>query len=576
MPGFIRKIATDNIAGSAQTILAANPLGGTCGAACPVERLCEGACVRTHLDHPIEIGRLQRHAVETYAARGGRFFEPGAPVAAQVAVIGAGPAGLACAAELRRAGIGVTIYDAADRAGGLADHGIVPWRLPGSLVATDVAQVERAGARFELGVTVGVDVEASEILADHDAVFLAVGLGRTRPLGIPGEGLPGVVDALDVIRRAIAGEPGDLALVRRLAVIGGGSTAFDAAAAARRLGVPEVTIYYRRTEAECPAYPHAIDLARSLGIGIRWLATPAAILGEDRVERVAFDTMTLGAPDASGRRSPVIVEGGRFEVELDVVVRAAGQAYPLGLLESFGVRAEGGLAVGDAATGRTSNPRVWVAGDIANGGSEVVDAVQGAKLAARSIRETLVPGTPIVAVERTASTVKGVDLSVDMAGIRSPNPFWLASTPIANNGEMVARAFDQGWGGVVWKTVGDPIVNVTSRLGALDIDDRRIVGLSNIELISDRPIEVNLAEVRDVSTTCASAKRKKACCWLEIVFARGAIRGGARTIGAPESRSRRLRALRVQPAGRHGRVNRHGRSRKRGDAAGALSESAGG
>jgi dihydropyrimidine dehydrogenase (NAD+) subunit PreA len=499
VPSFIRKIASGNIEGSARTILAANPLGGTCGAACPVERMCEGACVRAALDRTIAIGRLQRHAIETYAASGGPFFAPGSDTGKRVAIVGAGPAGLACAAELRRAGVGVTLFDSHQRAGGLGDHGIVPWRLPRETLATDVAEVERAGARFILGAAVGRDAEPASLLAEHEAVVIAVGLGRCKALGIPGEDREGVVDALDLIEQAIDGKPRGGAVGRRVGVIGGGSTAFDAAAAARRLGADEVTLFYRRSAVECPAYPHAIELARALGVTIRWLAAPIEIRGEGRVTSVAFDAMALGEPDASGRRRPQPVPGGRFEVELDTVVRAVGQEGPSGLLASFGLAVQGGLATADPATGRTSNPKVWAIGDITSGGAEVVNAVEAGKLAARSIVDVLGLGGPrVVPVRPSDATVPGVDLSTDFAGIRSPNPFWLASCPITNNGDMVARAFDAGWGGAVWKTVGEPIRNVTSRLGALDVGDRRIVGLSNIELISDRPTEVNLAEIADV------------------------------------------------------------------------------
>ncbi len=510
VPSFIRKIATGNLEGSARTILAANPLGATCGAACPVERLCEGACVRNALDRPIEIGRLQRHAVETYTARGGRFFTPGEEAGVRAAIVGAGPAGLACAAELRKAGVGVTLYDAHERAGGLGDHGIVPWRLSRETVALDAAQVEHAGATFRLGVAVGRDVDPASLLADHDAVVVAVGLGHGKRLGIPGEDLEGVVDALDLIGQAIDGAAGSgddgtggAIVGRRVGVIGGGSTAFDAAAAAVRLGADEVTLFYRRSMVECPAYPHAIALARSLGVAIRWLSAPVEIRGDaGHVSSVAFEAMTLGEPDASGRRRPQPVDGSRLEIALDTVVRAVGQAGPDGVdgvLAAFGVPIRDGAAAADPATGRTSNPRVWAIGDIANGGREVVNAVQAGKLAARSIVDSLgLGGSRIVPVRPTDATVPGVDLFTDMAGIRSPNPFWLASCPITNSAEMVARAFDAGWGGVVWKTVGEPIRNVTSRLGALDVDGSRIVGLSNIELISDRPTEVNLAEIADI------------------------------------------------------------------------------
>jgi len=498
VPSFIRKIATDNLEGSARTILAANPLGGTCGAACPVERLCEEACVRVALDRPISIGRLQRYSVETYAASGSPFFAPGPDTAATAAIIGAGPAGLACAAELRKAGVGVTLYDQRGRAGGLGDHGIVPWRLPRDLLATEVAEVERAGARFELGATVGTDVDAATLVADHDAVVVAIGLGHSRHLGVPGEDLDGVIDGLDLVERAIEPRAGGRRL-GRVGVIGGGSTAFDAAAAAVRLGADEVTLFYRRSADECPAYPHAIELARSLGVAIRWLVAPVEIFGDGPVWGVTFETMTLGEPDASGRRRPVRVDGSRFNVSLDTVVRAVGQGAPPRLLDALGVASPGGIATVDADTGRTANPKVWAIGDISSGGAEVVNAVQAGKLAARSIVDSLVLGRArIEPVRPTDSTVPGVDLFTDCAGIHSPNPFWLASCPITNTGDMVARAFDAGWGGVVWKTIGEQIQNVTSRLGALDVAGQRMVGISNIELISDRPPEVNFAEIADI------------------------------------------------------------------------------
>ena len=520
VPSFIRKIATGNLEGAARTILAANPLGGTCGAACPVESLCEGACVRTALDRPIAIGRLQRHAVDSLAATGAAFFEPGPAVAASVAIVGAGPAGLACAADLRRAGVSVMVLDSRPRPGGLAGRGVVPWRLPRETVATDIAEVERAGVQFRMATTVGTDVDPARLAAEHDAVVLAIGLGLVRRLGIPGEDLDGVVDALDLIEWAIdegGGAnrdglgamndadgrpaqarpriPGPVA-GRRVGVMGGGSTAFDAAASAVRLGAAQVTLYYRRSQAECPAYPHAIDLARRLGVRVRWLVAPVEVIGDGHVRAVAFERTRLGTPDATGRRVPVPAPGSRFEEELDTVVRAIGQEAG-DLLSAFGLSPDGGPAVVDPSSGRTASRRIWVAGDIVNGGAEVAHAVRAGVAAARSIAEALGVRHGVEAIP-SASTVRGIDLSTEIAGIRSPNPFWLASCPITNTGEMVARAFDAGWGGVVWKTVGEPIRNVTSRLGALDVDGRRLVGMSNIELISDRPIETNLEEVADI------------------------------------------------------------------------------
>ena len=527
VPGFIRAIATGNLDGSARTILAANPLGGTCARVCPVESLCEGACVRVALDRAVPIGALQRVAMDAYRDAGRPFFVAGPPAGKRVAVVGAGPAGLACAAELRRHGIDVTVFEARAQAGGLCAYGIVPWRHAREMTAHEVAEVERAGAQIRRGTRVGEGPTAAagptsaELIAGFDAVFLGMGLGRSRRLGVPGEGLNGVFSALAVLEPVVTGEAvvgeavvgeaageGDHpALGRRVGVIGGGSTAMDAAAAAVKLGAHEVTIFYRRGEAEAPAYPHAIELARSLGVRLHWLAAPVEITGTDgRVSGAVFDQVRLEEPNHGGRAAPHRVPGARFSVELDSVIVATGQEALQRLVDDFSVGARGGRVAVDPATGRTDNPRVWAGGDLVSGGREVVNAVQEGKLAARSIAAAL--GVPAVRarVEITAlpapdgapGGVPGVSLAVEMAGIRSPNPFWLASAPPTNTGEMVARAFEAGWGGAVWKTVGEPITNVTSRLGSLDLDGRRMVGISNIELISDRPIETNLAEIREV------------------------------------------------------------------------------
>jgi len=329
VPGFIHAIATGNLDGSARTILAANPLGGTCARVCPVESLCEGACVRVPLDGAIKIGALQRVAMDAYRDAGRPFFVPGPSVGKRVAVVGAGPAGLACAAELRRHGVDVTIFEARAKAGGLAAYGIVPWRHAREMTAHEVAEVERAGVEIRRGTRVGKPAgtagagasgpTAAELLAQYDAVFLALGLGRSRRLGVPGEGLDGVVDALTLLEpvvtgeAALDGEGANPVRGRRVGVVGGGSTAMDAAAAAVQLGAAEVTVLYRRGEAEAPAYPHAIELARSLGVRFHFLVAPVEITGTDgRVTGAIFDTMRLGEPDASGRAAPQVVTGARL------------------------------------------------------------------------------------------------------------------------------------------------------------------------------------------------------------------------------------------------------------------------
>ncbi len=511
VPGFIRRIAIDDPLAAARTILAANPLAGTCARVCPVELLCEGACVRTQLDGPVAIGLLQRFAVDACRESGAPFFAAGPAVGAHVAVVGAGPAGLACAVELRRAGIRVTVYEARERAGGLPASAIVPWRHGREATAAEVSEVERVGVEIRTGERIGGALTVDDLLAAHDAVFLGPGLGRGRRLGIPGEELGGVLDALDLLEAVVDGGTASLGIGRRVGVIGGGSTALDAAAAAARLGCDEVTVYYRRTEAEAPAHPHALELARSLGVRFRWLAAPSGIAGDaGRVESVRFEAMRLGDAGPDGRRVPSPVPGGGFDAPLDTVIVAIGQQPVTDLLHEAGVAHDDGWIAADRVTGRTSHPRIWAGGDAVNGGREVVDAVEAGKVAARSIVAALAeglieardvaPGGPTVEPVSPGSRRQAlaVDLSVDFAGIRSPNPFWLASGPPTNTGEMVARAFEAGWGGAVWKTVGEPIVNVTSRLGSLDLADRRMAGISNIELISDRPIETNLAEIREV------------------------------------------------------------------------------
>ncbi len=511
VPEFIRAITTGNLAGSARRILAANPLGGTCALVCPVESLCEGACVRAQVDRPVAIGELQGYVIDEYRRRGAPFVQAGPSVGGNVAVIGAGPAGLACAAELRGFGVAVTIFEAAHEAGGLAASGIVPWRIDRDLLRHEVREIERAGAHIRRGVRIGEAIDPAQLLDEFDAVFLGVGSGAGKRLEIPGEDLPGVFDALEVIGRVVSGDTRGLHLGRRVAVIGGGDTAIDAAVAARRLGSEEVTIYYRRGEREAPAHARSIEEARSSGVAFRWLATPVEIMGsQGHLTHAEFDTMRRGRPDRSGRSSVRPVAGRRFVVALDSLIRAIGQRGIPDLLDGFGISQHDGRAEVELPSGRTSNPKVWAGGDIVSGGGEVVDAVAQGRCAARSIARRLgAPGAtePVSGYRGPCittlthpwdATLPGVDLGVEMAGIRSPNPFWLASSPVANTGEMVARAFEAGWGGAVWKTVGQPAVNVSPRLGSIRLDGRRMVGLSNIELISDRPIETNLAEIAEV------------------------------------------------------------------------------
>ncbi len=355
IPSFIKKIATGNMLGSARTILSANPLGASCARVCPTAELCEGACVYAADATPIRIGDLQRYATDWLMANDRELFVAGPATGKRVAIVGAGPAGLSAARELARAGHAVTLFERRAEPGGLNTYGIVPFRLPVDVARWEAAQIARLGVEIRTGVNVGDDIAASDLLAQYDAVVLAVGMGAVPTLGIPGEDLRGVEDALDVIERAKFGRP--VALGQRVAVIGAGNTAIDAATTSRRLGAEFVTMWYRRGPAEMTAYPFEIAFARSEGVGFRFHRAPQRIDGVDgAVTSLTFaQTMVIEG-------KPIPVPGTHETVEVDTVIRAIGQSKLSALFAQFGVVHERGIPVVDEHL-RTSNARVYAAGD---------------------------------------------------------------------------------------------------------------------------------------------------------------------------------------------------------------------
>jgi dihydropyrimidine dehydrogenase (NAD+) subunit PreT len=379
VPRFIGKISSGNLRGSAAAILDANVLGLSCSRVCPVEMLCEGSCVMHRYNkQPIEIGRLQRFAMENAPAV--RLAPPSSSIMLRVACIGGGPASIACAAELRKHGATVTVFDNRPLPGGLNTYGVAEYKLRPQDSLREVERVRATGVEFRRE-QVGATIPLADLEQKYDFLFIGVGLGAMERLAIPGEDLHGVLDALRFIERYKT-QP-DFPIGRRVAVIGAGNTAVDAANAARRLGAEDVHVFYRRSEREMPAFTFEYDHSKVEGVRFHWLAQPVAILGkEGRVFGLRLQRTRLTDPDSRGRRRAEPVPDSEHEVACDMVVPALGQSRLTALLD---LQHENGCIVVDRATGRTSNPKFYAGGDCVNGGREVVDAVADGKRAALGI-----------------------------------------------------------------------------------------------------------------------------------------------------------------------------------------------
>jgi len=391
IPTFIRKIGTGNARGAARTILSANLLGASCARVCPVEVLCEGSCVYVPDGRPaIPIGRLQRYALDRGAPSDlSRMFPPRQRSGKSVGLVGAGPASLACAGTLAILGHEAVIYERRALPGGLNTTGIAPYKLMVEDSIREAESILALGVKLETGVAIGGDVSAEELLARHDAVFLGPGLGADSFLRVPGEDGPGVVGAVEWIERMKTADASRLSGVTRAIVVGGGNTAVDAIRELRGLGVPSVSLAYRRTAAAMRAYDHELSAALEEG---------AVLLEEVAVAEVLRESGAVSAvrlvETADGR--PTDRERGVVPCEL--LVLAIGQSKLRELAASFdGVACDDrGRIVADAATGRTGHPRVFTGGDAMNGGKEVVDAAHDGQLAARSI-DRLLRGEEVVA-----------------------------------------------------------------------------------------------------------------------------------------------------------------------------------
>jgi dihydropyrimidine dehydrogenase (NAD+) subunit PreT len=392
IPQFIRQILTQNLVGSARTILSANVLGHSCGRVCPTSVLCEGACVlNAEGKRPVEIGRLQRHAVDHVLDRGIQVLKAGESNGRRVALIGAGPASLSCAAELRRLGYAAVIFDAKPEPGGLNTYGIAAYKMRAPDSLREIEMIRALGVEICCGVQIGRDLSLSQLEREYDAIFVGVGLGETDELHIEAEHIRRCVDALSFLERTKTAAFDHVQVGTRVAVIGGGNTAIDVATAARRLGAETVYMIYRRSREEMSAFDYEYELAKADGVTFVWQAAPVRVVPDarGRAQGLVCVRTELGAPDSSGKRSFRPIAKSEFTLEVDMVVRALGQQKLAFLAEIPNLKVEAGKVIVDPETMQTSNPKYFAGGDCVNGGGEVVDAVEHGKRAAREMHAAL-------------------------------------------------------------------------------------------------------------------------------------------------------------------------------------------
>lgn len=386
IPKFIKQIATENIKGSAHTIFSSNIMGAGCSKVCPVEKLCEGACVYNLMDEtPIHIAKLQRYSTEIAMEKKWPLFKRKASTGKRVAIIGAGPAGLSCAHVLSREGIDVTVFEKESKGGGLMTYGIAAYKVTPQFCEDEVNYIlSIGGIEINYNHELGKNISLEKLQTEFDAVYLAFGVGLARQLGIPGEELEGVVDAISFIYDLRSNNFSSIPVGDKVAVIGMGMTAIDAATQAKRLGANEVYLIYRRTQDEMPCTEKELNIAKLDGCNIIWLAAPKEVIGQNgKVTSLVCDVMQLGIPDASGRRSPEVT-GETFNLEVDMVIKAAGQMPFEDLIKLTRLENNHGKVMVQNKS-NTNLKGIFAGGDCVNGGREVVDAVQAGKDGASAI-----------------------------------------------------------------------------------------------------------------------------------------------------------------------------------------------
>ena len=411
IPSFISRVRVGDMEGAYRVIRETSSLPAICGRVCPQETQCEAKCVRGIRGESVAIGRLERYVADEHARSGSAPAAPAAPNGHRVAVVGSGPSGLTCAGDLARAGFSVTVFEALHAAGGVLLYGIPEFRLPKRIVAEEVRSLEEMGVEIQTNVVIGKTLTVDELFGmGYEAVYIGSGAGLPGFMNIPGESLKGVYSANEYLTRsnlmkAYRADPSTPIMKGgRVAVVGGGNVAMDAARTALRLGAEHVAIVYRRSMEELPARREEVEHAIEEGVEMRLLCNPVEILGyqnpdDPRDPRNGFVTgircirMELGEPDASGRRRPVEIPGSEFELDVTAVVMAIGTS-PNPLIKSttkgLEVNRKGGIVVTE--DGLTSRENVYAGGDAVTGAATVISAMGAGKVAARAIDRALGKG----------------------------------------------------------------------------------------------------------------------------------------------------------------------------------------
>lgn len=428
IPGFIAKMIGRDYRGAYNLLTDSTQLPAVCGRVCPQEDQCEGVCavmVSGGLE-PVAIGRLERWLGDRAIAEGWRKEPHIEPKPFRVAIVGSGPAGMACAADLAKAGCKVTVYEALHAPGGVLRYGIPEFRLPNAVVDAEIANLEALGVEIRCNTLVGRLFTIEQMLGEmgYDAVFIGTGAGTPKFMDIPGENLNGVLSANELLTRCNLMHAGDfprfdtpLGLGKKVAVIGAGNTAMDAMRVSKRLGAEEVHCVYRRTDAECPARKEELHHAEEEGIEFHWLTVPVELLGDanNNVRAIRCQKMELGEPDASGRRKPVPVEGSAFDFEADTVVYAIGTSSNpiLGQTSIIRLNKWGYIETDESLA--TSLAGVYAGGDIVTGAATVIQAMGAGRKAAHSIRQYLgIRDTGVVYAPEPAG-FEGALFGIDMA-----------------------------------------------------------------------------------------------------------------------------------------------------------------